>query len=489
MTVQQPDHAVFLQAAAVIVGERHVRTGADAEPYQQDWRGRYRGHALAVLLPASAEQVAALVVLCGSAGIAVVPQAGNTGLTGGAVAPDDVATVIINVSRLNRVREVDIANNSMTVEAGCILADVRTAAEQHGRQFPMLLGSVGSCEIGGLISTNAGGTGVLRYGNMRELVLGLEVVLADGSLWRGLKALRKDNTGYDLKQLFIGAEGTLGIVTAAVLKLHPALAVSATAMVALRSVGDAITLLQRIQQATGGRVEAFELMSHGQLDIVLRHHAQASDPFGATHPWYVILEVADGAAEWQAQQHLEQALEAAMQDDIVVDAVIAMDTAKAERLWSLRHTISESNKREGFTISNDTSVPIAALPAFIEQVTSRLQQRFADAQVCHCGHVGDGNVHVIIVLPREAYPGDTAEQAAAEANTIVHQQSVALGGSISAEHGIGRMHIDRLPLYASDVEMAMMRSVKLALDPRNLMNPGKVLRLPGPVVGSLNPAQ
>ncbi|MDB5548753.1 MAG: FAD-dependent oxidoreductase [Tardiphaga sp.] len=473
-----PEHDSFLRAAAALIGETYVRRGFDAEPYQRDWRGRYRGEALAVVLAANTEQVAALVKLCRASQIAIVPQAGNTGLVGGAIVPEGIDAIILNVSRLSGIRSVDRQNNSMVVDAGCILADVRDAAHRHDRQFPMLLGSVGSCEIGGLVSTNAGGTGVLRYGNMRELVLGLEVVLADGTVWDGLKALRKDNTGYDLKQIFIGAEGTLGIITAAVLKLHPQMRASATAMVALRSVEHAIALLQHVQDATGGRLEAFELMSRSQLDIVLRHNANATSPLSRDEPWFVLLELADSAADWDAREHLERALDSAMQAGFVVDAVIATDEAKAQRIWELRHTISEANKREGFTISNDTSVPISALPAFIARVTARLGQRFETATICHCGHIGDGNVHVIIILPRAQYAGDAAEHAASDANTIVHQESVALGGSISAEHGIGKMHIDRLPLYASAIELTLMRKLKQALDPDGVMNPVKVFRQP-----------
>lgn len=478
MPVPEFDRLAFLRALAGIIGEKYVRTGADAEPYEQDWRGRYRGDAVAVALPGSTQEVSAVMRLCGEYGIVIVPQAGNTGLTGGAIVPDGVAGLIVNVSRLNKVHRVDLLNNAMTVGAGCILADMRALAVEHDRQFPVLLGSVGSCEIGGLISTNAGGTGVLRYGNMREQVLGLEVVLPDGRIWDGLKALRKDNTGYDLKQLFVGAEGTLGIVTAAVLKLYPKLAVSVTAMVAMERVEPAIALLRELQRVTGGRVEMFELMSRGQLHIVLRHGGGSGSPMTVDAPWYVLLELADSSPDWSAVESMETALGAAMENGLIIDAVIASDQAKAERIWQLRHAISESNKREGFTVSNDTSVPISALPEFLDRVTRRLEGSLPKAQVAHCGHVGDGNVHVIVVFPYDIGDAAVREAAAHEANTIVHQESVACGGSISAEHGIGRMHIDRLPLYTSEVEMDLMRRVKLAIDPEGIMNPEKVLRLP-----------
>lgn len=469
--------AVLAQIAAA-VGDSHVLTSLeDTAAFQQDWRGRYKGGAQAVVLPASTEQVAAVVRVCAQAGWAIVPQGGNTGLTGGAVAPADRPSVLLNLSRMNRIREVDALNNSMLVEAGCILANVREAAEGAQRQFPLLLGSVGSCEVGGLVSTNAGGTGVLRYGNMRELVLGLEVVLPDGRVWEGLRALRKDNSGYDMKQLFIGAEGTLGIVTAAVLKLFPRLAVSATAMVSLPGVQQAVDLLRYLQEQIGHRIEAFEIMSRSQIEIVLTHGHGLQSPMPLNSPWYVLLEIADSAPQWDAGSELEGALQGALERDWIEDAVVATDLAKAERIWALRHTISESNKRAGFTVSNDTSVPISKLPAFIADVSARIGHQVPGATVCHAGHIGDGNIHVIAVLSREVHttPGQ-CEAAAAQVNLIVHEASVALNGSISAEHGIGRMHVERLERFKPEIELALMRQLKAAFDPTGLMNPGKILR-------------
>ncbi len=472
------DADTFLQSAAGIVGASRVLAAAqDTDGYERDWRDRYHGKALAVIFPGSTEEVAALVCLCKSCGVAIVPQGGNTGLTGGAVVPADRLAILLNVSRMNRVRDVDVRNNSMTVDAGCILAHVRAHAEEHQRLFPMLLGSVGSCEIGGLVSTNAGGTGVLRYGNMRELVMGLEVVLPDGEIWHGLRALRKDNTGYDLKQLFIGAEGTLGIVTAAVLKLFPMLTVSATGMLALDSVEQAVDLLRFLQDHIGNRIEAFEIMSKTQIDIVLRHGHGLTAPMVLDQPWYVLIEIADSAAHWNPVAQMEGALEAAMEAGLVCNAVVASSQAQAERIWALRHTISESNKRAGFTVSNDTSVPISRLPDFIAHVDARIQQEISGATICHAGHIGDGNIHVIAVLSREVYASpDACEQAAARVNLIVHEESVTLNGSISAEHGIGKMHVARLEQFKPALDLAMMRSIKQTFDPLNLMNPGKILR-------------
>lgn len=483
--MNQAEIATWLAECAALIGPSRVITqDADLQPYQHDWRGRYQGRAIAALFPGSTEEVAAVVRHCAAHQIVIVPQGGNTGLTGGAVAgctPNDPRpAVLLNLSRMNGIRDIDLGNNTMTVDAGCILANVREAAEAQRRQFPMLLGSVGSCEIGGLVSTNAGGTGVLRYGNMRELVLGLEVVLPDGQVWDGLKALRKDNSGYDLKQLFMGAEGTLGVITGVVLKLFPALSTSATAMVALPGVQQAIDLLRHLQEQLGNKIEAFEIMSRRQIELVVKHGHELKSPMALESPWYVLIEISDSAPRWNAEAEMEQALEGAFWRELITDAVVATDGAKAERIWALRHNISESNKREGFTVSNDTSVPISRLPQFIEQVERRIAQEVQGATVCHAGHIGDGNIHVIAVLSRDIHPTpEQCEANAARVNLIVHEISVALGGSISAEHGIGRMHVERLERFKPALDLQMMQAIKMAFDPRWLMNPGKILRHAG----------
>jgi FAD/FMN-containing dehydrogenase len=466
----------FLQSVAAIVGPSHVLTDpAEMAPYLQDWRGRYTGRAACIVSPANTDEVSRVLSLCMASDRPVVPQAGNTGLCGGAIASRG-DSVVINVSRMNRIREIDATNGTMTVDAGCILQHVRDAADGENLLFPMLLGSVGSCEVGGLVSTNAGGTGVLRYGNMRELVLGLEVVLPDGRVWDGLRALRKDNTGYDLKQMFIGAEGTLGIVTAAVLKLFPRVSASVSAMVALTSVSDAITLLQELRARLGNRVEAFEIMSAPQLAIVMRQLTQLRNPIAGDAPWYAMIEIADNHSQQDLVDALEDVLGSALERGAVIDATIAPDLAKATAIWDLRHNISEANKREGFTVSNDTSVPISRQADFVARVTAAATAAFPDAQVCFCGHIGDGNIHAIVVFPRAQYNSpEQCEAAASRANTIVHDESAALGGSISAEHGIGQMHLHRLPRYAAPVELDLMRTIKRALDPKWLMNPGKVI--------------
>jgi FAD/FMN-containing dehydrogenase len=465
------------QFARCIGASRVLVRPEDMAPYQQDWRGRYRGSALAVLMPGSTEEVSALVKVCAARQVAIVPQGGNTGLTGGAIAQAGRPGVLLNLSRMNRIREVDADNHSLTAEAGCILAHVRECADAHQRQFPLLLGSVGSCEIGGLVSTNAGGTGVLRYGNMRELVLGLEAVLPDGRVWDGLRTLRKDNAGYDLKQLFIGAEGSLGVVTAAALKLYPRLSVSATAMMAVDGVQQAVDLLRFMQDQVGQRIEAFEILSREQIAIVLEHGHGLQSPLPLDAPFYILMEIADSPPHWDAGAELEQALQSAFEHGLIGDAVVATDMAKADRIWALRHSISEANRRAGFTVSNDTSVPVSRLARFIPLVTGRIASQVPGATVCHAGHIGDGNIHVIAVLSRaiHATPGQ-CETAAAQVNLIVHEASVELGGSISAEHGIGQMHVERLERFKPALDLEMMRALKAAFDPQGLMNPGKILR-------------
>ncbi len=472
------DIASLISEAQRIVGRSRVLTDEqDIQGYQTDWRGRYKGGALAVILPGTTEEVASVVQLCAELGVAITPQGGNTGLTGGAIATGERPSVILNLSKMNRIREIDLKNNSITVEAGCILANLRSAVEEQQRLFPMLLGSVGSCEVGGLISTNAGGTGVLRYGNMRELVLGLEVVLPDGRVWDGLKALRKDNTGYDLKQLFIGGEGTLGIVTTAVLKLFPLPTASATAMVSMDSVDQAVDLLRFMQSQVGNRIEAFEIMSRQQVEIVLTHGHGMQAPMPMSSPWFVLLEIADSSVDWDPVAQMESILESALESDLITDAVVATDQGKALKIWDLRHNISEANKKAGFTVSNDTSVPISRLPQFIDRVEQRIAAEVQGATVCHAGHIGDGNIHVIALLSRQIYTTPTAcEEAATRVNLIVHEESVALNGSISAEHGIGKMHVDRLERFKPALDLDLMRTIKNAFDPMNLMNPGKIFR-------------
>ncbi|MEN9560434.1 MAG: hypothetical protein RLZZ502_1645 [Pseudomonadota bacterium] len=466
---------LLTQALNLLGPSRCLLNAHDTEGYQNDWRGRYRGSAMAVFLPANTAEVVAIVKLCQAHQVAIVPQGGNTGLVGASIAEPGRAAVIVNLSKMNAIREIDLRNNSITVEVGAVLATVREKVAEQERLFPMLLGSVGSCEIGGLISTNAGGTGVLRYGNMRELVLGIEAVLPDGSVLNALTALRKDNTGYDLKQLFIGAEGTLGIVTAACLKLFPALSVSVTAMVATHSVAHAVDLLRFLQSQVGGRIEAFELMSQTQIACVLAHTENRQSPMPLEAPFYVLIELADSSPAWNANEEIEQVLSTALERELITDAVVASDGKRANKIWELRHSVSEANKKAGFTVSNDTSVPVSSLPEFIDKVGHRLALEVPHASVNYVGHIGDGNIHVVVVLDRAHYTSQTACESQAQAvNHLVHEESVALRGSISAEHGIGKMHVHAMRRFKDPMALALMRTIKASLDPAGLMNPGKI---------------
>lgn len=466
----------FLDTLRDIVGLPHCLTAdADKAPFLTDWRGRYTGRAQAVVLPADTQQVAAVISACAAASCPVVPQGGNTGLCGGATPlAEGEPAIVLNLSRLRRIRQVDALNNAITVEAGVPLAVVQAAAEEVDRLFPLSLASEGSCEVGGFISTNAGGVQVLRYGNTRELVLGLEVVLPDGRIWNGLRALRKDNTGYDLKQLFIGAEGTLGVVTAATLKLFARPRSSVTAWLAVAEPAAAVALLGRLRGAAGDRVTAFELISRPSLDLVLQHIPGARDPLEQVHPWYVLVELADTRVEAGLMALLETELEAAISDGAVLDGVVAATSRQADALWSLREHISEAQKREGVSIKHDISVPISAIPGFIQQAAERLESAYPGVRIVCFGHLGDGNLHYNQSRPQQG-ENDAFIARTAEVNRIVHDLVRDSGGSISAEHGIGQLKRDILQFYKPEIELDLMRRIKRSFDPLGLMNPGKVL--------------
>ncbi len=444
----------------------------DVAAYIADWTGRFVGSAGAVVRPADTAGVAVAVRLCAEAGVAIVPQGGNTGLAGGATPDASGTTVVLSLERLRRVREVDPIADTITVEAGVVLQTVQAAAAAAGRLFPLSLGSEGSCTVGGNIATNAGGTAVLRYGMMRELVLGLEVVLPDGRVWDGLRPLRKDNTGYDLKQLFIGAEGTLGVVTAAVLRLLPATPRRATALVALPSVDSAVALLPLLREHAGGQLTAWELLNRQALDLVLTHLPGARDPFGEPHDWYGLVELAGTPAD-DVDTLLETALTAAFGEDLVVDAVVASSPTQRAALWALREGISEVQKTEGPSIKHDVTLPIIALPGFVTQVRSAVEAVLPGVRLVTYGHVGDGNLHYNLSAPVGDEPALRA--AAPDLTRAVYDAVAALGGSISAEHGLGSLKRDAAAAYRSEVENDLMRAVKQALDPHGLMNPGKVV--------------
>ena len=467
--------AAFVERLRALVGPAGLLTDpADTAPYLADWRGRYRGEAEAVVRPASTAEVAAVVAACAQAGVAVVPQGGNTGLCGGSVPVSGRRQIVLSLARMNRIRELDAANNTLTVEAGCVLQVIQEAARDADRLFPLSLGAEGSCQIGGNLSTNAGGEAVLRYGNARDLVLGLEVVLPDGRVWDGLRGLRKDNTGYDLKQLFIGAEGTLGVVTAAVLKLFPRPTATATAFLGVADPATAVALLSVLRGAVGDRLTGFELMSRLCLELVLRHVPDTADPLREAHLWYVLVELSDSGDSADLAERLMDALAPAMERGQVRDAVLAQSEAQGESLWRLRDSMAEAQKAEGISIKHDVSVPVSRMARFIEEASRALERAFPGVRIVAFGHIGDGNVHYNVSFADPAQNAAFIEDSE-PVNRVVYEVVAALSGSISAEHGLGQLKRDEIRRYKSPLELELMRAIKRALDPQNLMNPGKVI--------------
>ncbi|MEA3195236.1 MAG: hypothetical protein QOD26_3569 [Betaproteobacteria bacterium] len=449
----------MIDALREIVGKSHVLTAPeDTKPHFTDWRRQYSAPAECVVRPGSTSEVSRVVALCAREGVAVVPQGGNTGLVGGSVPTGTRREIVLALGRMNRVRNLDPLNDTITVEAGCVLAAVQRAAEDAGRLFPLSLAAEGSCQIGGNLSTNAGGVNVLRYGNAREQVLGLEVVLPDGRVWDGLRALRKDNTGYDLKHLFIGAEGTLGVITAAVLRLYPLPTARATAWIAVDSPREAVELLARLRGRLGDRLSAFELVSRTCLEAVLKHVPGSRDPLAHSHAWNVLAEFGDSGPTEALRALVEGALENS-------EAVLAQSGEQSRQLWRIRESIPEAQ----FTnVKHDISVAVSRTPEFIERAGRALQAAFPDALPYVFGHVGDGNLHYNIgpeaLLARRE-----------EVSRIVYQAVDELGGSISAEHGLGQLKRETILAHKPPLELELMRALKRALDPAGLMNPGKVI--------------
>ncbi|SDF83474.1 FAD/FMN-containing dehydrogenase [Blastococcus aurantiacus] len=458
-----------------VVGEAGLVTEPDQlAGYLTDWRDAYRGNAAVVVRPATTAEVAAVVSLCRDAGVALVPQGGNTGLCGGAVPDASGDQVVLSLTRLRRIREVDPANQTITVEAGVVLQQVQQAAAAVDRFFPLSLGAEGSCTIGGNLSTNAGGTGVLRYGTMRDLTLGLEVVLPDGRIWHGLRGLRKDNTGYDLKHLFIGAEGTLGVITAAVLKLYPALHGRATAWIALPSPQAAVDLIEILRARGGDRLTAFEIMSRQSVDFVLRHVPGTRDPFTSPHDWYALVELGDTRTDADLDGLLEAGLAEAFDRGLALDAVVASGSAQVAALWALREGISEAQNHEGPSLKHDVTVPVSSIAALVERTDRALQEAVPGIRIVVYGHIGDGNLHYNLSKPVD---GDDEEfrSRADELARIVYDSTSSFDGSISAEHGLGQSKRDVMADYKDPVALDLMRGLKDLLDPVGLMNPGKVL--------------
>jgi len=443
-------------------------------PRLVEWRGLFRGKTPLMTTPRSTEEVAEIVRLCAADRTPLVIQSGNTGLVGGGTPDETGDEILLTLDKMNRVRSIDAANYTLTAEAGCTVASVQDAARNADRFFALSLASEGTAGLGGVISTNAGGVDVLRYGTMRDQVLGLEVVLPDGRIWDGLSSLRKDNTGYDLKHLFIGAEGTLGIVTAAVVKLYPRPVSRATAFLAVADPEAAISLLSLAREITGDRVSAFELMGRQPLDLVLRHIPDTRDPLEAPAPWYVLLEATSPAADSDLDVSFERFLSRAFEQDLIKDGAIAQSSTQAADFWKLRESMSEAQKHEGASIKHDVSVPVSSVPAFIEKASKAVTDAIQGARPVPFGHVGDGNVHFNISQP----PGGDGQAFLArwqEVNRIVHDIVVDMGGSISAEHGIGRLKRDELAHYKDPLSLELMRALKATLDPHNILNRNRII--------------
>jgi FAD/FMN-containing dehydrogenase len=468
----------LLDALRSAVGAQHVMCDGDLSAWELDWRKRYRGRALAVVRPGTTSEVAAAIKACAAHGTPIVAQGGNTGLVGGSVPDVSGTQVLLSLSRMNRVRAIDAANSTMTVDAGCVLQALQEAAAAHGLLFPLSLAAEGSCTIGGNLATNAGGTQVLRYGNARELCLGLEVVTADGELWDGLSGLRKDNTGYDLRDLFIGSEGTLGIITAATMKLFPQPAAQLTAFAAVPSMEAAVRLLGMAHRHLGAGLTGFEVMGQFALSLVIKHMPQLRVPFAGLDgapPYYVLVENSDSESEQHARERFEALLELAFEDGCVLDAVVAESLSQAHELWHIRESIPLAQAEEGLNIKHDISIAASRIPAFVEHTDAVLQREIPGVRLVNFGHLGDGNLHYNVQAPEGGDAKAFLNEREHLVNHLVYEAVAEFGGSFSAEHGVGALKVDKLEKYQSPVALGMMRAIKQALDPQGLMNPGCIL--------------
>ncbi|HRK85301.1 FAD-binding oxidoreductase [Alcaligenes sp. CHO6] len=467
----------FLNELEQRIGQQHVLTGQSMQQYLEDWRGRYTGTAVAVARPATTQEVAQVVRLCAEHRVPIVPQGGNTGLCGGAT-PDNTATaLVLSLERLNKIRSVDTENDTMVVEAGCILQNVQQAARDHQRLFPLSLAAEGSCTIGGNLATNAGGTQVLRYGNARDLTLGLEVVTAQGEILHGLHGLRKDNTGYDLRNLFIGSEGTLGIITAATIKLYPQPVAASTALLALDTIEDAVHVLALARQGLAASLTGFELIAGNCLQAVLHCYPDQRMPFqgpAAQAAWYALLELSDSESLEHARERFESVIGQALEQELVQDAVIAETIAQSKALWHLRESIPLAEKAYGKSIKHDVSIPVSLMAQFVHETDQALQDAFPGLENVTFGHLGDGNLHYNVARGT-AFTEEELLKRQDEIYTLVHDSVHRFQGSISAEHGVGQLKRQLLPRYKDPVALSLMKQIKLALDPLGIMNPGKVL--------------
>jgi len=464
----------LLASIRAVVGDRGLLTDpSDTAPYSEDWRRLYRGHTPAVVRPATTQETAAVVRLCADAGVPIVPQGGNTSMVGGAVPAEDGSELVLSTARLNRVRAIDPVDLTMTIEAGVTLKAAQDAAAEAGCLLPLSISSEGTAQIGGVLAANAGGNNTVRYGNARDLVLGLEVVLADGTIWNGLRRLRKDNTGYCLRQLFVGSEGTLGIITAAVLKLAPRPRQTAVAFCAVASPEDALELFARFQAHDAAAISAFELMSGLGTAFVLKHIEGTTLPLSEPAPFYVLVELATPRADAGLDDVLEEVLEDALGDGVITDAAIAESEAQRAAIWRLREEHSEAQKREGASVKNDVSVPVSKVPEFIRQATEACVRLIPGIRVVPFGHMGDGNIHFNVEQPEDADAAWFLAQDHAIMDAV-NEVVRAFDGSFSAEHGIGKLKPYMMPDWRGGAELAMMQRIKAALDPHCILNPGKI---------------
>lgn len=457
-----------------IVGDNHVLTDGDLSTWELDWRRRERGKALAVVRPSNTVQVAEVVKACSTAGISIVPQGGNTGMVVGSTPDTSGTQIVLSLQRMQQVRKIDASNMTITLEAGCILQQVQTVSQQAGFLFPLRMASEGSCTLGGNLATNAGGTQVLRYGNARELCLGLEVVTSQGDIWDGLTGLRKDNTGYDLRHLMIGSEGTLGIITAAVMRLYPLPTTQLTAMASVPSLEAAVQLLGLAHRFLNAGLTGFEVMNQFARSLVVKHFSQIHVPFPAS-PFCVVVENSDHESDAHAISRFESLLQSAMEQGIVTDAVVAHNTTQSRALWHVRESIPLAQAVEGLNIKHDISLAVSQIPEFVQHTDTLLQQHYPGVRLVNYGHLGDGNLHYNVQAPTGLNPADFLTEKEAEINTLVYDAVTKFKGSISAEHGIGSLKRDKLALYKPATAMSMMRSIKQALDPQGTLNPHRVL--------------
>jgi FAD/FMN-containing dehydrogenase len=466
----------LITTLAAIVGASHVLTGGDLASYEQDWRGRAKGKALCVVRPGTTAEVASVVQACAAARVSIVPQGGNTGLVAGSVPDASGGQVVLSLRRMAAVRAVDPQNMTITVEAGFVLQALQEAADEAGFLFPLSLGAEGSCTIGGNLATNAGGTQVVRYGNARELCLGLEVVTAQGEVWDGLSGLRKDNTGYDLRDLYVGSEGTLGVITAATLRLYPKPAAQLTAWVAAPSLEHACELLGMAHQHLGASLTGFEVMNQFALSLVDKHYPHLRVPMWQQTPWCVLIEVSDAESEAHARGLFERMLEAALEQGVIVDAIVAENIRQAHDLWHIRESITLAQVEEGFNVKHDISIPISLIPAFVRDADAALAAAFEGIRFVNFGHLGDGNLHYNIQAPAGVDARTFVAQCEEQVSAIVYDTVSKYRGSISAEHGIGELKLHKLPQHKSATALALMHTIKNALDPLNTLNPGRVLQ-------------